>query len=100
MTVQLVREITKDELEQIKVKFRSEYVSSLEGGHGASIPRYGLMHYLACFTLFDNDPSLVNSILEGFLQVTREQVRQAAQRYLDPGRRAIVFRQPSKKGAA
>jgi predicted Zn-dependent peptidase len=58
------------------------------------------MHYLACFTLFDNDPSLVNSILDGFLQVTREQVRQAAQRYLDPKRRAIVFRQPSKKGAA
>ena len=82
------------------MKFRSEYVSSLEGGHGGSIPRYGLMHYLACFTLFDNDPSLVNSILDGFLQVTTEQVRAAAERYLDPQRRAIVFRLPSKKGAA
>src|ERR1700688_461445 len=92
--------ITGEELEQVKVKFRSEYVSSLEGGHGASIPRYGLMHYLACFTLFDNDPSLVNSILDGFLEVTREQVREAAQRYLDPKRRAIVFRRPSRKGAA
>jgi predicted Zn-dependent peptidase len=90
--------IEQDELEQVKVKFRSEYVSSLEGG--ASIPRYGLMHYLACFTLFDNDPSLVNSILDDFLHVTREQVREAAQRYLDPKRRAIVFRRPSKKGAA
>jgi predicted Zn-dependent peptidase len=57
------------------------------------------MHYLACFTLFDNDPSLVNSILEGFLQVTPEQVRTAAQRYLDPNRRAIVFRKPTKKAA-
>jgi predicted Zn-dependent peptidase len=57
------------------------------------------MHYLACFTLFDNDPSLVNSILEGFLQVTPEQVRAAAQRYLDPNRRAIVFRKPTKKAA-
>lgn len=92
--------IDRDELEQVKVKFRSEYVSSLEGGHGGSIPRYGLMHYLACFTLFDNDPSLVNSILDGFLQVTPEQVRSAAERYLDPQRRAIVFRLPSKKGAA
>ena len=82
------------------MKFRSEYVSSLEGGHGGSIPRYGLMHYLACFTLFDNDPSLVNSILDGFLQVTTEQVRAAAQKYLDPERRAIVLRRPSKKGAA
>jgi predicted Zn-dependent peptidase len=92
--------LEQDELEQIKVKFRSEYVSSLEGGQGAAIPRYGLMHYLACFTLFDNDPSLVNSILDGFLQVTREQVRSAAQRYLDPHRRAIVYRLPSKQRAA
>src|SRR6266704_2098028 len=90
--------IEQDELEQVKVKFRSEYVSSLEGGHGASIPRYGLMHYLACFTLFDNDASLVNSILDGFLRVTREQVREAAQRYLDSKRRAIVFRRPPRKG--
>jgi predicted Zn-dependent peptidase len=58
------------------------------------------MHYLACFTLFDNEPALVNSILDGFLQVTREQVRAAAQRYLDPQRRAIVLRRPSKQGAA
>jgi predicted Zn-dependent peptidase len=41
----------------------------------------------------------VNSILEGFLQVTPEQVRAAAQRYLDPNRRAIVFRKPTKKAA-
>jgi hypothetical protein len=32
--------------------------------------------------------------------VTQEQVREAAQRYLDPKRRAIIFRQPSRKGAA
>ena len=36
------------------------------------MPRYGLMHLLACFTLFDNEPQLVNTILDGFLAVTRE----------------------------
>ena len=82
--------IEREELEQVKVKFRSDYFSSLEGGHGGYIPRYGLMHYLACFTLFDNDPTLVNSILGGFLEVTPEQVRAAAQKYLDPARRAMV----------
>ena len=46
------------------------------------MPRYGLMHYLACFTLFDNDPSLVNTILDGFLAVTPEQVQDVAQKYL------------------
>src|SRR6202022_2500721 len=47
--------ITSEELEPIKVKFRSNYFSMLEGGHGASIPRYGLMHLLACFTLFRSE---------------------------------------------
>ncbi len=92
--------IDRDELEQCKVKFRSDYIASLEGGHGAYIPRYGLMHYMACFTLFDGDPTLVNSILEGFLAVSPEQVRDVAQKYLDSKRRALVIRRPSKKDAA
>jgi zinc protease len=95
--------IDSDELEQCKVKFRSDYISNLEAGHGAHIPRYGLMHLLACFTLFDNEPSLVNSILDGFMAVTPSEVRSVAQKYLDPKRRAIVIRKPvalnGQKGA-
>ncbi len=37
---------------------------------GSHMPRFGLMHYLACFTLFDGDPHRVNTILDGFLEVT------------------------------
>jgi zinc protease len=92
--------ITSEELEPIKVKFRSNYFSMLEGGHGASIPRYGLMHLLACFTLFDNDPHLVNSILGGFLEVTPEAVQSVAHKMLTPSNRSIVIRQPAKKVAA
>src|SRR5262249_30086097 len=86
--------IGAEELEQCKVKFRSDYISSLEGGHGAYIPRYGLMHLLACFSLFDGEPSLVNTIVDGFMNVTPEQVRAAAGKYLDAKRRAIVVRKP------
>jgi zinc protease len=92
--------IEADELEHVKVKFRAEYYSSLEGGHGSSFPRFGLMHYLACFTLFDNDPTLINSILDGFMKVTSAQVQAAAEKYLSPSQRAIVFRVPSQKEAA
>ena len=92
--------IEADELEHVKVKFRAEYYSSLEGGHGSSFPRFGLMHYLACFTLFDNDPTLINSILDGFMKVTPAQVQAAAEKYLSPSQRAIVFRVPSQKEAA
>ena len=88
--------ISEDELQQLKVKWRSDYYSTLEGGRGGYMPRYGLMHLLACFTLFDNEPQLVNTILDGFLAVTREQVQEVAKKYLRPENRAIVFRMPAK----
>src|SRR6202034_4078561 len=92
--------ITAEELEPIKVKFRSNYFSNLEGGHGAYIPRYGLMHLLACFSLFDNEPTLVNSILGGFMEVSPEAVQSVACKLFVPNNRSIVIRQPAKKEAA
>jgi zinc protease len=89
--------IAQEELDQLKVKWRSDYYSMLEGGRGGYMPRYGLMHILACFTLFDNDPQLVNTVLEGFLAVKREQIQEAAKKYLRPENRAIVFRTPVAK---
>jgi zinc protease len=86
--------ISDDELQQLKVKWRSDYYSTLEGGRGGYMPRYGLMHLLACFTLFDGEPQLVNTILDGFLAVTREDVLAAAKKYLRSDQRAIVFRKP------
>jgi predicted Zn-dependent peptidase len=81
------------------VKWRSDYYSTLEGGHGGYMPRYGLMHLLACFTLFDGEPQLVNTILDGFLAVTREDVLAAAKKYLCNDKRAIVFRNPVNAAA-
>jgi zinc protease len=88
--------ISEDELRQLKVKWRSDYYSTLEGGRGGYMPRYGLMHLLACFTLFDNEPQLVNTILDGFLAVTCAQLQEVAKKYLRPENRAIVFRMPAK----
>jgi zinc protease len=89
--------IAAAELEEIKVKWRSDYYSTLEGGRGGYMPRYGLMHLLACFTLFDKEPTLVNSILDGFLRVTPEDIQRVADKYLKPENRAIVFRTPVSK---
>jgi predicted Zn-dependent peptidase len=95
--IQEIREngISEDELQQLKVKWRSDYYSTLEGGRGGYMPRYGLMHLLACFTLFDGEPALVNTILDGFQAVTREEVLAAAKKYLRNDQRAIVFRKPA-----
>jgi zinc protease len=86
-----------DEMEQVKAKLKSDYYSALEAG--SSIPRFGLMHYLACFSLFDDDPSLVNTILDHFAGITPERVRESAARYLVPTNRAMVERRPVKGGA-
>jgi zinc protease len=97
--LQEVREkgILPEELDQLKMKWRSDYYSTLEGGRGGYMPRYGLMHLLACFTLFDNEPRLVNTVLDDFLLVKREEIQAAAQNYLRPANRAIVFRTPVSK---
>jgi zinc protease len=91
--------ITADELQQLKVKWRSDYYATLEGGRGGYMPKYGLMHLLACFTLFDHEPELVNTILEGFLAVTPEEIHSVAKKYLRNDKRAIVFRTRAKSKA-
>ena len=93
------RPLPSAELDQIKVKLRSDFFSALEGGPGSHVPRFGLMHYLACFTLFDGDPGLVNSALDGFLRVTPEEVHAVAGRVLRRENRSIVSRLPVAKPA-
>ena len=90
--------ISQEELDAVKVKFRADHYSMLEGGMGSYMPRFGLMHYLACFTLFDGDPDRINSFLDGFLEVTPEQAQAAAKKYLVPSNRAIVVRRPIAPG--
>ena len=86
--------VAREELDPVKVKFRSDFYSMLETGMGSHMPRFGLMHYLACFTLFDGDPGRINSILDDFLGVTPERVQAAAKKYLVPLNRAVLVRRP------
>ena len=52
--------------------------------------RFGLVDLLASFALFDDDPTRINRITEGFQQVTPELIRQTAQEYLRPGNRTVL----------
>ncbi len=90
--------VSESELEQVKVKFRSDYFSMLEGGMGTSMPRFGLMHCLACFSLFDSAPQKINTVLDEFLRVTPVQVQEIANKVLVPSQRSIVIRKPSGNG--
>ena len=92
--------VAEDELAAVKVKIRSDYYSMLEGGMGSYMPRFGLMHYLASFTLFDGDPDRVNTVLDQFQAVTSAEVQAAARKLLVPQNRAVLVRKPVAKGAA
>jgi len=90
--------LTTDELNQLLVKWQADFYARLDDG-GPYMPKYGLMHLLACFALFDDQPHLVNTILDEFLAVTGEQTMTVAQKYLRNENRAIVFRAPAKAAA-
>ena len=92
--------VTEDELAAVKVKIRSDYYSMLEGGMGSYMPRFGLMHYLASFTLFDGDPDRVNTVLDQFQGVTSVEVQAVARKILVPQNRAVLVRKPVAKGVA
>ncbi len=92
--------VTEDELAAVKVKIRSDYYSMLEGGMGSYMPRFGLMHYLASFTLFDGDPDRVNTVLDQFQAVTSAEVQAVARKLLVPQNRAVLVRKPVAKGVA
>ena len=88
--------VSQEELDQIKIKWRSEYFARMESG-GSYMPKFGLMHLMGCFTLFDNNPQLVNTILDDFLNVTPDQLLRVSRKYLRKENRAIVYRVPLKK---
>lgn len=91
--------VSPDELLQVQIKMRADFYSMLESGHGG-VPRFGLMHALACFTLFDNDPHRINTILGKLSAVTAAEVQAVAQKYLTRENRAILIRKPVAQQAA
>jgi len=85
---------TAGELERALTKIRVS-LYSLAG----SSTRVGLVDLLACFALFDDDPSRINRIEQEFRAVTPELIRQVAQDYLRPSNRTVLVLEPGAAGA-
>ena len=92
--------IAADELDPVKVKLRADYYSMLEGGMGSHMPRFGLMHYLACFTLFDGDPNRDQHDSRWYSKTSRRRrCRPRRQKYPGPEKsRRSVLRNAGGKG--
>jgi zinc protease len=82
--------VTKKELNDAKVRFRSNFYDQLES-------TFGKANLLASFALFRDDPSRINKVLDTYDAVTLEQVQGAARKVLVPENRTAIDRLPEKK---
>jgi predicted Zn-dependent peptidase len=89
--------ITEAELKQAKTSMRSAFLENIEGGF---MPRFGRANLLAAFTLFDNDPGRINTILDELEKVTVEDVKAAAGRWLVNTNRTSIDSRPAAKPTA
>ncbi|HAQ35158.1 MAG: peptidase M16 [Maricaulis sp.] len=78
-------EISEEELSRALTKLRSDFYGIVDSG-----TRFGLIDLLAAFALFDDDPSRINRIEEGFDDVTPALVLATAQEYLRPTNRSVL----------
>lgn len=81
--------IGQDELDQAMVKLRSALYGQLGGFFG-----FGKADLLACFALFDDDPSKINEIEDHFKTVTPELILKTAKEYLRPENRTVLTINP------
>jgi zinc protease len=95
-TIEKVRTAGLDHaaLDRARVKMRSDLYASLEQFAG-----FGGANLLASFALFDDDPSRINQLEDGFAKVTPAVIQKTAEEYLRPGNRTVYVVTPGKTGS-
>jgi predicted Zn-dependent peptidase len=83
--------VTADELTKVKNQYRlAQFASGSEGEYSSVQTALGRALALAEFTMFDGDPSLINTDIERYLAVTAEQIRDVARKYFVPSNTAVL----------
>ncbi|MCW3835781.1 M16 family metallopeptidase [Sphingomonas canadensis] len=85
----IAKPVSAAELNRARTKMRSQLYSTID-----SSGRIGLINLLAVYALFDNDPSAINRIEEGFAKVTPKLIRKTAREYLRKTNRSIYVIEP------
>jgi zinc protease len=83
--------VTQEELDRARRKIRAELYDLV-----GSSTRTGLVDLLACFALFDDDPTRVNRIEAEFAKITPELIRETAQEYLRRENRTVLSLEPGQ----
>jgi predicted Zn-dependent peptidase len=88
--------VSPDELVLAKNQYRlSRFVGDSEGDQYSGLQTAeGRAMALAEYTMFDRDPSLINTDLDRYLAVSAEQVREVAIKYLGRRNRSVLYIRP------
>jgi zinc protease len=81
--------VSAEDLKLASVKVRSQLYDVIAGQYGI-----GRINLLACFALFDDDPSKINRIESEFAKVTPELIKKTAKEFLQPENRTILIIDP------
>jgi predicted Zn-dependent peptidase len=83
--------VSADELTKVKNQYRLDrFLTGSEGEFASLQTALGRALALGEFTMFDGDPSLINTEIDRYLGVTAEQVRAAARKYFVPGNTSVL----------
>ena len=84
--------ISETDLQKLKNKFENNYVNTNSTVEGVA-------ENLASYYLLYGDVNLINTEIEIFRSVTREEIRDIAKKYLNPNQRLILDYVPAKDKA-
>jgi predicted Zn-dependent peptidase len=82
--------VTAAEVDKARTQFRRSMIQTRESDLRTAIQ-------MGQYTVFFNDPGLINTIVDKYDSVTAEQIKSAAQKYLVPTERAVVTTLPEQR---
>ena len=84
--------ISEDDLQKLQNKYENQFVNS-----NATIE--GVAENLSTYYLLYGDINLINTEIEIYRSITREEIRTIAKKYLNPNQRLLLNYIPSKDKA-
>lgn len=82
--------VTDWEMEKVRRQFRRQWAQQLEGTLGRTV-------ILGIYTVYYNEPNLINTIEQKFNRVTKEDIHRVARKYLKEPNRTVVTTVPKPK---
>lgn len=88
-SIRELENVTQEDIDMSVVKVRSSLYDNVGGFFGV-----GRADLLACFALFDDDPSRINTLEQQFRKVTPELIKKTVNEYLVPNNRTTLIIDP------